>query len=276
MCGIVGYIGDRQAQPVLFNCLSRLEYRGYDSCGIAIAGDRLIILKDALRVDAMARNTPPVSGKLGIGHTRWATRGLPSRENAHPHSDCSGNIAVVHNGIISNFQQLQKQLLEEGHRLLSETDTEVISHLIEKYYNGSLEAAVERALHDIQGSYAVAVIRADEEKLVVARRDSPLVIGVGDREGFVASDVPAILDYTSRVVYLEEGDIGVVTGCDVKIKRNGGYASVAGQKITWSVEEADRAGYEHFMLKEIYEQPRVVRDTLVGYCQQPQPIAELE
>lgn len=276
MCGIVGYIGNKQAQPVLFNCLTRLEYRGYDSCGVAIAGDGLKIYKDALRVDVMAKITPPLGGILGIGHTRWATCGQPSRENAHPHSDCNGNIAVVHNGIISNFRELQKQLIEEGHHLSSETDTEVIPHLIEKYYNGSLETAVEKALHDIQGSYAIAVIRANEEKLVVARKDSPLVIGVGDQESFVASDVPAILDYTNRVIFLEEGDIGVITRSDIKIKRNGNYTSVAEQKITWSVEEAHKAGYEHFMLKEIHEQPRVVRDTLVGYCKESEPIAELE
>ena len=276
MSGIVGYVGDRQAQPILFDLLSRLEYRGYDSCGIAVRGSSIKMCKDALRVEALRNTSPTLRGTMGIGHTRWATHGEPSLTNAHPHLDCSGKIAVVHNGIINNYQRLKDQLASEEHRFVSETDTEVIPHLIEKYYNGSLEMAVEKALHDIQGSYAIAVIGANEEKLVVARRDSPLIIGVGDQESFIASDVPAILDYTNRVVYLEEGDIGVVTGSDIKIKRNGSYTSITEQKIPWSVEEAQKAGYEHFMLKEIHEQPRVVRDTLVGYCKESEPIAELE
>ncbi len=276
MCGIVGYIGNKQAQPMLFNCLARLEYRGYDSCGIAIVGKELTLYKDALRVGVMASRTPFVNGKIGIGHTRWATCGRPSLENAHPHTDCKGNIAVVHNGIIINFQQLQRQLIEEGHHFTSKTDTEVLPHLIEKYYNGNLEEAVERALKDIEGSYAIAVIKAGEPNLLVARKDSPLIIGVGDQESFVASDVPAILEHTNRVIYLEDGDIGVIVDSKIRIKRNGNHVAHMEDKILWSVEEAQKAGYQHFMLKEIHEQPRVVRDTLVSYCRESEPIGELE
>jgi len=276
MCGIVGYIGNKQAQPILFNCLARLEYRGYDSCGIAVASDELRLYKDAFRVGVMARRAPALGGVVGIGHTRWATCGEPSMVNAHPHSDCTGKIAVVHNGIINNFKELQQKLITEGHHFVSETDTEVIAHLIEKYYHGNLEEAVEAALHDIRGSYAIAVINSSEPKLVVARKDCPLIVGIGDQESFVASDVPAILDYTNRVIYLEEGDIGIVTSVDIKIRRDGAETSRKEHKISWSIEEARKAGYEHFMLKEIHEQPKVVRDTLVGYCQEAEPIVDLE
>ncbi|MEE8194568.1 MAG: glutamine--fructose-6-phosphate transaminase (isomerizing) [Dehalococcoidales bacterium] len=276
MCGIVGYIGNKPAQPVLLGCLARLEYRGYDSCGVAIADDGIKVNKNIFRVVELARTAPPLAGMAGIGHTRWATCGQPSRVNAHPHCDCSGNIAVVHNGIIANFQQLKQQLIAEGHHFTSETDSEVLPHLIEKYYSDNLEEAVESALADIKGSYAIVVIRAGESKLVVARQDSPLIIGVGDHESFVASDVPAILDYTNRVIYLEEGDIGIVTDVDIKIRKNGAQLSRKEHKITWSVQEAQKAGYEHFMLKEIHEQPRVVRDTLVAYSQESEAIADLE
>ncbi len=276
MCGIVGYIGNKQAQPILFNCLARLEYRGYDSCGIAIAGKELKLYKDAFRVGVISEKIPSIDGTIGIGHTRWATCGRPSMENAHPHTDCKGDIAVVHNGIISNFKELQLQLIKEGHNFTSETDTEVIPHLIEKYYIGSLEEALQRALKDIEGSYAIEVIKAGEPNLLVARMDSPLIIGVGDQECFIASDVPAILEHTNRVIYLEEGDIGVISDSMIRIKRNGNDIAFREDKISWSVEEAQKAGYAHFMLKEIHEQPRVVRDTLVSYCRESEPIDELE
>ena len=223
MCGIIGYIGDKSAQPILLNCLSRLEYRGYDSCGIAVLSSGIEVYKDAVRVEALRKALPQLNGTAGIGHTRWATHGKPSQLNAHPHLDCNGSIAVVHNGIINNFQQLKRQLISEGHNLVSETDTEVIPHLIEKYYDGDLEEAVEAALRDMEGSYAVIVLAADEPKLVVARKDSPLIIGIGDRGNFSASDVPAILDHTNRVIYLEDGDIGVVTNrhfTPIRIRRD--------------------------------------------------------
>jgi len=179
MCGIVGYIGDKQAQPILLNCLARMEYRGYDSCGIAVNGSSVEVCKDVKRVKELAKVMPNLGGMAGIGHTRWATHGKPSRINAHPHLDCSGNIAVVHNGVISNFQQLRQQLSDEGHNFVSQTDTEVISHLIEKYYDGDLEEAVKTALRDVEGSYAVIALAAGESRLVVARKDRPLVIGIG-------------------------------------------------------------------------------------------------
>ncbi len=275
MCGIIGYIGDKQAQPILLNCLERLEYRGYDSCGIAVSSRGIEVCKDAIRVKALKKVAPPLDGTTGIGHTRWATHGEPSQINAHPHLDCTGNIAVVHNGIINNSQSLKKQLTSEGHNFVSETDTEVIPHLIEKYYNGNLEKAVEAALGDIEGSYAIIVLVPGEPKLVVARKDSPVIIGTGDRENFVASDVPAVLDYSNRVIYLEDGDIGVVTADSIKIRRHGTEVTREEHKILWTVEDAQKAGYEHFMLKEIHEQPKVIRDTLVGWVS-GEPTAELE
>ncbi|MAF86160.1 MAG: glutamine--fructose-6-phosphate transaminase (isomerizing) [Dehalococcoidales bacterium] len=275
MCGIVGYIGDKSARSILLNCLRRLEYRGYDSCGIAVAGGSLEVYKDAVRVEELARVAPQLDGTAGIGHTRWATHGEPSPVNAHPHIDCSGKIAVVHNGVINNYQKLNRQLTAEGHSFVSETDTEVISHLIEKYYGGSLERAVEAALGEVDGSYAIIAVMAGDPELVVARKDSPLVIGVSDRENFIASDVPALLDYTNRVIYLEEGDIGVVTKDNIKIRRCG--KEVVGQehKVLWRVEDAQKGGYEHFMLKEIHEQPKVIRDTLGEYISAAEPEARL-
>jgi glucosamine--fructose-6-phosphate aminotransferase (isomerizing) len=275
MCGIVGYTGDKQAQPILFNCLKRLEYRGYDSCGVAVAVGGVEVYKDAVRVEALAKVAPKFKGTTGIGHTRWATHGPPSRNNAHPIIDCTGNIAVVHNGVISNFQELRDRLTAEGHKFVSETDTEVIPHLIEKYYSGSLEEAVTAALNDIVGSYAIIVLAADKPELVVARKDSPLIIGLGDRENYIASDVPAILDYTDRVIYLEDGDIGVVTRDDIKIKRDGEEVAREEHKVMWTVEEAQKAGYEHFMLKEIHEQPKVIRNTLGEFTRETKQVVDL-
>ncbi len=276
MCGIVGYVGNKQAQPILLNCLGRLEYRGYDSCGVAVSSSGIEVYKDVVRVEALKKALPRVSGTVGIGHTRWATHGEPSQVNAHPHCDCHGSIAVVHNGIINNFQRLKRQLISEGHNFVSETDTEVIPHLIEKYYHGNLEEAVEAALHDVEGSYAIIATRAGEPKLVAARKDSPLIIGIGDRENFIASDVPAILDYTDRVIYLEDGDIGIVTPDTIKIRSDGIEVTRGEHKILWSVEDAQKAGYEHFMLKEIHEQPKVIRDTLGEYAQATEPVVDLE
>jgi len=273
MCGIVGYIGERQSQSILLNCMARLEYRGYDSSGIAMASGGIEVYKDAVRVNELAKASPQLDGTAGIGHTRWATHGEPSQVNAHPHCDCAGNIAVVHNGVIHNFRKLREQLTAEGHNFVSETDTEVIPHLIEKYYQGNLEKAVEAALTEIEGSYAIVVLRADEPRLVVARKDSPLVIGLGDRENFVASDVPAILDYTNRVIYLEDGDIATVSKDDIRIKNDGTEVAKKEQQVSWSIEDAQKGGYEHFMLKEIHEQPKVIRDTLGEYIAIAGPIA---
>ena len=275
MCGIVGYIGEKRAHPILLNSLGKLEYRGYDSCGIAVSAGGIEVYKDAVRVKALEKALSPLEGTIGIGHTRWATHGEPSKVNAHPHCDCTGRIAVVHNGIINNFQRLREQLASEGHILSSHTDTEVIPHLIEKYYDGDLEKAVELALRDIEGSYAIIVLMADEPKLVAARKDSPLIIGIGDRENFIASDVPAILDYTSRVIYLEDGDMAVITAGNIEVKRDGAEVTREEHKILWSVKDAQKGGYEHFMLKEIHEQPKVIRDTLAEYISAAEPAADL-
>ncbi len=275
MCGIVGYIGEKKAQSVLLNSLGKLEYRGYDSCGIAVAAGGIEVYKDIVRVKALEKALSPIDGTIGIGHTRWATHGEPSKVNAHPHCDCTGRIAVVHNGVINNFHKLREQLASEEHVLASQTDTEVIPHLIEKYYEGDLEKAVELALRDIEGSYAIIVLMADEPRLIAARKDSPLIIGIGDRENIIASDVPAILDYTSRVIYLEDGDIAVITTDNVEVKRDGAEVAREEHKILWSVKDAQKAGYEHFMLKEIHEQPKVIRDTLAEYISAAEPAADL-
>jgi len=273
MCGIVGYIGKSQAQPILLNCLARLEYRGYDSSGIAMASDGLKVFKDSIRVNELAKNITEIEATSGIGHTRWATHGEPSKVNAHPHCDCTGNIAVVHNGVINNYQLLREQLSAEGHEFVSETDSEVLPHLIEKHYQGNLEAAVEAAMLEVKGSYAIAVLKIDENKLVVARKDSPLIIGLGDRENFVASDVPAILDYTNRVIYLDDGDTAVITEDTVNVRNNGADVARQEHQVTWSVEDAQKGGYQHFMIKEIHEQPKVIRDTLGKYIALAEPIA---
>jgi glucosamine--fructose-6-phosphate aminotransferase (isomerizing) len=265
MCGIVGYVGEREAQPILVNCLKRLEYRGYDSCGIALLGGDTEVYKDAVRIGVLERSLQPNISKMGIGHTRWATHGKPSEINAHPHTDCSGKIAVVHNGVIENYLQLREQLISEGHTFSSETDTEVIPHLVEKYYQGDLEQAVSRALVDITGAYAFIAVHSECEELVVARKDSPLIIGVGDKEHFVASDVPAVLDYTDRVVYLEDGDIAVVDKTGIKITSDGEQIVRDEDRIPWSIEEAQKAGYDHFMIKEIHEQPKAIRNTYAGH-----------
>ena len=276
MCGIVGYVGEREAQPVLINCLKRLEYRGYDSCGIALLGGRTEVYKDAGRIEELEKFLQSNESRTGIGHTRWATHGKPSEVNAHPHIDCSGKVAVVHNGVIENFLHLKEQLTNEGHTFRSETDTEVIPHLIEKYYQGNLEQAVTRALGDIAGTYAFIAIHADCKELVVARKDSPLIVGIGDKEYFVASDAPAVLDYTDRVVYLEDGDIVVITKNDIKITSNGKQVARPEYRVPWSIEEAQKAGYDHFMLKEIHEQPRVIRNTYAGYISTIEPEINLE
>jgi len=262
MCGIIGYVGNRQAQPLLLDSLSKLEYRGYDSCGLAVGGNSIKVFKNAGRVEELRAASPLLQGTVAIGHTRWATHGSPSSINAHPHVDCNGRIAVVHNGVITNYQTLRQRLIIEGHNFVSETDTEVIPHLIEKHYKGNIEKAVEAALGEIEGSYAIAVLAAKDAKLVVARKGCPLIIGVSDRENFVASDVPALLEYTNSVIYLENGDIGVITADSIKITRDGIEVDRKEEKIFWSIEDVQKGGYEHFMLKEIHEQPRAIRDTI--------------
>jgi glucosamine--fructose-6-phosphate aminotransferase (isomerizing) len=270
MCGIVGYVGPRDVVGVLLDGLRRLEYRGYDSAGVAVVdGGRVVGSK---RVGKLANLeqllvTTPLGGSAGIGHTRWATHGRPSDQNAHPHLDCNARIAVIHNGIIENHATLRARLLAKGHRFASETDTEVVAHLIEDFYQGDLVAAVRQTLREVAGAYALGVLCADApDQLVFARNGaSPLIIGLGEGETFVASDIPAILNYTRRELIVQEGEIVVVTRDGAKISTFGGQPiNREVTQINWDVGSAEKGGFKHFMLKEIYEQPKVVKDTLVG------------
>ena len=270
MCGIVGYIGNRRAVPIILDGLRRLEYRGYDSAGIAVlngdhqlsvrrASGKLRNLEDALRAN-------PMDGPYGIGHTRWATHGRPSEENAHPHRDCTGDIVVVHNGIVENYLTLKQQLQLEGHKFITETDTEVIAHLVEKFNEGNLEEAVRQAVRELKGVFALSVIASsDPNKIVAARMGPPVVIGLGDGEYFVASDVPAILSHTRDMFFLGDGDIAVLTPDGVHLTDfNGRPIKRQVTHILWDPIMAEKGGYKHFMLKEIFEQPRAVRDTVLG------------
>ena len=277
MCGIVGYVGKKRVVPVILDGLKRLEYRGYDSAGIAVAGNgdglqirraegKLRNLEEAIRLK-------PLDGTYGIGHTRWATHGRPTEENAHPHRDCTGKIVVVHNGIIENYLTLKKRLIEEKHKFSTETDTEIIAHLIEKYHfstsNGrpvSLEEAVRKTVKDLTGVFALAVIAVDEpNKIVAARNGPPAVIGLGRDEYFVASDVPAILYHTRDLFFLADGDLAVITPSGVQLTDfDGRPVARQVQHVTWDPIMAEKGGFKHFMLKEIYEQPRAVRDTTLG------------
>jgi len=269
MCGIVGYIGPREATEVLLGGLARLEYRGYDSAGIAVldAGQLDVVRRVGKLVNLRnALGGEPVRGNVGIGHTRWATHGRPNEENAHPHTDCTGKIAVVHNGIIENYAELREELAATGHMLRSETDTETVAHLIESYYHGDLVAAVARTVKDLDGSYALAVVHADEPSVVVAaRRDSPLIIGIGDGENIVASDIPAVLEYTREVLVLHDGEVAAV-GSDGVVLRDAAGQVVEPEMmhVEWDLEAAEKGGYEDFMLKEINEQPKAIRETLRG------------
>src|ERR1700731_1830469 len=270
MCGIVGYIGPRPAVPIILDGLKRLEYRGYDSAGIAVleadctlgirrAQGKLRNLEDALTLS-------PVNGPYGIGHTRWATHGRPTEENAHPHRDCHGDIVVVHNGIVENYLALKHQLMEEGHTFVTETDTEIIAHLVEKYFDGNLENAVRDAVRQLTGVFALSVIsRKDPNKIVAARSGPPVVVGLGDGEYFVASDVPAILSYTRNMFFLADGDMAVLTREGVHLTDfNGKPVKRQVSHILWDPIMGEKGGYKHFMLKEIFEQPRAVRDTTLG------------
>lgn len=267
MCGIIGYVGKEDATPILIKGLARLEYRGYDSAGIAILdGHRIRCLKTPGKIkklyDALKATT--LKGTLGVSHTRWATHGVPNYINAHPHFDCHKTIALVHNGIIENCDELRMKLKEEGHKFQSETDTEVLPHLIEKYYKGNLEVAVRRALKDARGSYAIAVIHKDEpNKLVGARCGSPLIVGIGKEENFLASDCPAILDRTRKVIFVEDYDVVSLTKDSVKISDlNGKNIKRKPAHIDWDISQAEKVGFAHFMLKEIYEQPQVIHKIL--------------
>jgi glucosamine--fructose-6-phosphate aminotransferase (isomerizing) len=281
MCGIVGYVGSKQVVPVIIEGLRRLEYRGYDSAGIAVAGNgdglqirraegKLRNLEEVIRVK-------PLDGTFGIGHTRWATHGRPTEENAHPHRDCSGRIVVVHNGIVENYLSLKRRLKDEGHKFTTETDTEVIAHLIENHYlksgNGTrptLEEAVRKAVKELAGVFALVVIAVDDpNKIVAARNGPPVVIGMGKDEYFVASDVPALLEHTRDLFFLADGDLAVITQAGVKVTDfDAQPVERQVQRITWDPIMAEKGGFKHFMLKEIYEQPRTIRDTTIGRVSQ--------
>jgi glucosamine--fructose-6-phosphate aminotransferase (isomerizing) len=270
MCGIVGYIGSHKAVPIILEGLKRLEYRGYDSAGLAVycEDDQLAVrrAKGKLRNLEEAIRMSPVDGSFGIGHTRWATHGRPTEENAHPHRDCKGDIVVVHNGIVENYLSLKHRLEAEGHTFKTETDTEVIAHLVEKHFTGNLEAAVRASVKELSGVFALAVIsRSDPNKIIAARSGPPVVIGLGDNEYFVASDVPAILSHTRNMFFLSDGDMAVLTPSGVRLSDfEGRPVNRQVSHILWDPIMAEKGGYKHFMLKEIYEQPRAVRDTTLG------------
>ncbi|MCX5694320.1 MAG: glutamine--fructose-6-phosphate transaminase (isomerizing) [Candidatus Omnitrophica bacterium] len=270
MCGIVGYIGSKEAQPILLSGLKRLEYRGYDSSGIALIlphNKNIGIRKAPGKISVLEKlvKSKPLCGMVGIAHTRWATHGAPTQVNAHPHSDCGGQIAVVHNGIIENYEALKNQLIKDGHAFRSQTDTEVIVHLIEKFYKGiPLEEAVSLALKLLIGSFAIGVVAVNEpNKLVGARRGSPLIIGVGQGENFLASDVPAILGFTKEVVFLDENEIVVLDKNNFKISNlDGKDVFKTTTHINWDIDQAEKAGFDHFMLKEINEQPKILESLI--------------
>ena len=269
MCGIVGYVGNRKATSLLIEGLKRLEYRGYDSAGIAMSnGHGLETRKAKGKISVLEGvvDTSPINGNVGIAHTRWATHGPPNECNAHPHVDCTGTIAVVHNGIIENYSALRKMLQMQGHTFKSETDTEVLAHLIEAAFDGKLEDAVIDALNLVQGTYGIAVISSkDPDKIVCARQGSPLLIGLGEGEFYVASDVAAILQHTRQVVYLDDGEMGVLTrdGYEV-LDLNARRISKGVSRIDWSLDEIEKGGFDHFMLKEICEQPQTIENTMRG------------
>src|SRR5271170_522883 len=279
MCGIVGYVGPRKVVPVIIEGLRRLEYRGYDSAGIAVgspssstldlrrASGKLVNLENVLREN-------PLEGTFGIGHTRWATHGRPTEENAHPHRDCSGRIVVVHNGIVENYLQLKHELTAQGHKFVTETDTEIIAHLIEQVQKEAkaegapilLETAVSRAVKRMSGAFALGILSASEpNKIVAARLGPPVVIGLGEGESFIASDVPGILHHTRDLYFLADGDVAILTRSGVELTDlQGNHIERPLQRILWDPIQAEKGGYKHFMLKEIFEQPRAIRDTTLG------------
>ena len=266
MCGIIGYAGFRDARNVLIDCLKRLDYRGYDSAGVGIVNEKLHIFKEVGEIANLEKNLPKISGNVGIGHTRWATHGKVSKENAHPHTSQDKKIAIVHNGIIENFKKLKSELERKGHKFSTETDTEVIAHQISEEYNGNLEKAILSAIKKIQGSYAiVAVCENEPNKVVGVRKESPLVIGLGDNENFIASDIPALLKYTNRVVYLDDGELCVINNKSLKIFDNKNKPiKKRTDVINWDISDAEKSGFPHFMLKEIYDQPDSLNQVLIG------------
>jgi len=274
MCGIIGYIGSKQVVPILIDGLRRLEYRGYDSAGVAVVRDGTIDLRRSAgklaRLEEVIATTP-IDGEYGIGHTRWATHGRPTEENAHPHRDCTGRIVVVHNGIIENYLDLKQQLQREGHKFVTETDTEIVAHLVEREMkDDGLENAVRRALLSMRGLFALVLISADDpNKIVTVRNGPPIVVGLGDGEFFVASDIPAILSHTRDVVFLGDEEMAIITPGGVQFTDYSGRdVSKKSTKVSWDPVMAEKAGYKHFMLKEIFEQPWAIKETVLGRASQ--------
>lgn len=269
MCGIVGYIGDKQVVPILMEGLGKLEYRGYDSAGVAVFNKgnieirkykgRLAVLDEHLKAETL-------DGNLGIGHTRWATHGEPSDINSHPHTNCSGDIAVVHNGIIENYMNIKSFLKEKGYTFVSETDTEVLAHYVDYFYEGDLIEAVKKVLAKIRGSYAFAVIsKREPDKMICVRKENPLIVGVGEGENYIASDIPAILSHTRKIYLLNENELAVITKNDIRFfDEDGRDIKKDIFEVNWDVSAAEKGGYEHFMIKEIHEQPKAVKDTMTS------------
>ncbi len=269
MCGIIGYVGSKEVVPIILDGLKKLEYRGYDSAGIAVFEEGKINLrrvKGKIAELEKSLNKEPLKGHYGVGHTRWATHGRPSEENAHPHQDCSGSLVVVHNGIIENYLQLKNRLQQEGHTFQTETDTEAIAHLIEKYFENSLEQAVQQALAELEGDFAIAAVSVkDPEKIVAAKMGPPLVVGIGENEYFVCSDINPLISHTREIVFLEDGEMVVVEPSGARFSDfSGNELAKTPEHITWNPMMIEKRGFKHFMLKEIFEQPQVIRDTLQG------------
>jgi glucosamine--fructose-6-phosphate aminotransferase (isomerizing) len=269
MCGIVGYVGPEQALPIIIEGLRRLEYRGYDSAGVALVDGGLTVMKKAGKLselEGVLAEAPPPPGFVGMGHTRWATHGVPNDTNAHPHVDCSGRIAVIHNGIIENFHQLRERLEKDGHTFSSDTDTECIAHLVEERYDGDLTEAVRLTLGDLTGAYAIVVLSLDDPDCIVgAKVSSPLIVGVGEGENILASDIPAVLGRTRTVIPVAEGEmVRLCTDGVTFLDFDGNEVEKESMEVDWDVAQAQKSGFEDFMLKEIHEQPTAVRDTLVG------------
>jgi len=281
MCGIVGYIGTRQATEICVAGLKRLEYRGYDSAGIAVVVDgELEVVKVVGKLAALADELEetPLDGTLGIGHTRWATHGKPSKANSHPHVSGDGRIALVHNGIIENYAELRDQLQEEGFEFVSETDTEVIVHRVDRYYEGDLAAAFRRAVQDLEGAFAVGIVCADApDQMVAARRFSPLVVGIGDGENWIASDMGAVREWTDQVYIIDDDEMAVITRDGIELTDfEGNPVAREPYTVPWPADAAQKGGHKHFMHKEIHEQPRAMRECLLGRLTDPEKAITLE
>ncbi len=267
MCGIVGYIGNRQAAPILLRGLKRLEYRGYDSAGMAIVNDCLEVKKDVGMINDVnaVHGFEKMKGMAGIAHTRWATHGEPSKKNAHPHTDCKGDIAIAHNGIIENYRTLKDLLESEGHTMKSDTDSEIIAHLIEKFYNGDLLGSVRKSLMQVQGTYGLAVMHKDHNEIIVARKGSPLIIGVKGKETIAASDASAIMEHTKKMIYLDDGEVAAIGPGTVKVRDlQDNKIKKNREEIGWDLEQIEKGGFKHFMLKEIFEQPESLKNAMRG------------